>query len=155
MRAALLFLAISLTACSGDDSSDPSSSSAPCVVGKLTLIGELEGQAVSVEVDWTGRSWNQLSEPKTLDVSYGGGMVHMEWNELVAVGSTTDATGNIVMPPGAPRAGETVCGGAGSSITDRDDQFAFGLRDLSLGPTCPGSPLAGSLDGCAGDRPPP
>ena len=42
MRLALVILALLVAGCSSDDSNDPSSSSAPCVVGKLTLIGELE-----------------------------------------------------------------------------------------------------------------
>lgn len=148
-----LLLLLTATGCGSDDDSGPGGGSAPCVAEKLTLVGELEGQAVAIEIDWTSRSWNQLSSPKTLDVGYDGGSVHLEWSELIAEGDSASASGMVVMPAQAPRAGETICADGSSSIADAGDHYQFALRGLSLGPTCPGTALAGSIDGCAGDRP--
>ena len=60
------------------------------------------------------------------------------------------------MPAGSPHAGETICAGSGS-ITDQSatdgavlDNYLFTLQTLSTGPTCPGTALAGRIDGCAG-----
>jgi hypothetical protein len=58
------------------------------------------------------------------------------------------------MPASAPHAGETVCGASGTVkyeefTNDSGTDYVFTLMDLSVGPTCPGTPLAGSLAGCA------
>ena len=145
---------LALSACSSTDPDEPERSSAPCVEGKLVLVGELDGQPVSAEVDYTGYVWAQLSTPGTLDVSYAGGSVHVEWSELVSAGSTTAASGTVIPPAPAPHAGETLCAASGS-VTDEEETNPFTLRDLSLGPSCPGTPIAGSLDGCVEQRPPP
>jgi hypothetical protein len=66
------------------------------------------------------------------------------------------ATGTIVMPAGAPHAGETFCGASGNiGETDPANTGAhvnqvFTLGTLSVGPTCPGVALAGHISGCVG-----
>ena len=150
----LALLALAALGCGSSDDDGSGGGSAPCTAGMLTLVGELDGQPVAVELDWSSRSWNQLGTPKTLDVGYAGGTVHLEWSELIARGDGTAASGTIVMPADAPRAGETICAGAGTTILDADDAYRFALRGLSLGPTCPGAGVAGSIDGCVADDPP-
>jgi hypothetical protein len=132
------------------------SNAAACVANELTLAGELDGQPVAVQLDTTSSVFQQLSTPATLDVGYADGAVHLQWNNLLPIGQTTAATGTIVMPAGSPHAGETICAGSGS-ITDQSatdgaviDNYLFTLRTLSTGPTCPGTALTGSIDGCKG-----
>jgi hypothetical protein len=127
--------------------------SAPCLAGKLTLVGDLDGQPVSSEVDWTSFTWDQLTDPRHFSVTYDGGALELEWDGIVSSGNSIRASGSLVMPAGAPYAGNTICSGAGTRVADHDDVFPFVLRSLTVGTICPGTPVAGTLDGCVQDRP--
>ncbi len=147
---------MSFAAC-GSSGSATAANTAACVSQMLTLAGDLDGQAVSVQLVPTGLVFQQGTTPHTFDVSYADGALHLEWNSLVAIGGTTAAAGTIVMPAGTPHAGETICAGTGTTITDQStggssglDNELFTLQTLSSGPSCPGTALGGSIDGCIG-----
>lgn len=146
-----LLLSLAVAGCGSDDDGGGSFPSVSCKPHQLTLSGDVEGTAVAIDIPWTGLAWSQLGDPKSLDVHYDGGTVHVEWASLVGKGDSTAATGTIQMPAGAPRAGEVLCGGAGSLVADHGDGYGFHLTSLSLGPSCPGAPIAGEITGCAGD----
>ena len=143
--------------CGSSGSATSGDNTAACVSQKLTLAGELDGQSVSVQLDPTTYVFQQGTTPHTFDVGYADGALHLEWSTLVPIGGTTAATGTIVMPAGTPHAGETICAGNGTTITDQSpagsggvDNQLFTLQALSSGPSCPGTALAGSIDGCVG-----
>jgi hypothetical protein len=146
-----------LNAGCGSSGSATAANTAACVSQMLTLAGELDGQPVSVQLVPMGSVFQQGTTPHTFDVSYAAGALHLEWSTLVPIGGTTAATGTIVMPAGTPHAGETICAGNGTTITDQStggtggsDNELFTLQTLSSGPSCPGAALAGSIDGCLG-----
>jgi hypothetical protein len=124
----------------------------------MALLGELDGQHVDASTDFSQSVFQQLTLPYSLDLSTGN-LLHLEWNEFLSKGAVTAASGTVAMPAGvAPHAGETICGAAGT-FKYRDaaggaSDYIFTLTDLSLGPSCPGTSLAGSLAGCAEPLPP-
>jgi len=118
---------------------------ATCTFNKVTLVGDLDGQTVDVQVDQTGGLFQQFSLPYTMDTPFTGGMVHMEWTTLLPINRpAVSATGTIVMPAGAPHAGETFCGASGNiSETDpakhrRPRQPGLHARDAVGRPDLPG-----------------
>jgi hypothetical protein len=129
----------------------------PCATNKLTLVGEVEGQPVDLTIDLTSSTFQQLNVPYTADLGYVGGSAHLQWNiSIGADGRAVAATGNVVMPAGAPRAGETICGGKGT-IKGMDPtgmgfklSQLFTLGTLTVGATCPGMAVAGGVRGCVG-----
>ena len=137
----------------GDSGDGPTIPPATCTSGMLTLLGELDGQAVDASTPATSWSFQQLSLPHTLDVPGDGSVLHLEWTGLISIGGTGPASGRVIMPASAPHPGETICGAAGTlkdeEVSDSRTNYRFTLTDLSLGPTCPGTALAGSLAGCA------
>ena len=130
----------------------------------LTLVGDLDGQRVALETGVSSQTFLQEATANWFEVQYSGGTIHLEWPQPIGFGEPAAATGTTIMAPGTPLAGDTVCAGAGSSIgylrADTSDAasfapnyYGFKLRALSLGPPCPGAPITGSLDGCAGSAP--
>jgi len=149
---ALLALTFGAAGCGSDGPDGPQ---APCVTGELSLLGELDGQHVDGSTAFADWSFQQLTPPHSLDLPAAGGVLHLEWSPLIQVGGSGAASGWVVMPAAAPHAGETICGAGtvgyrdlGSNGTGGSDYF-FTLANLSMGPTCPGTSLAGSLAGCA------
>jgi hypothetical protein len=120
----------------------------------MALLGELDGQHVDAATAFTLWSFQQGVLPHSLDLPNDGSLLHLEWRMLLPPGVPDAATGRVVIPATAPRAGETICAASGSikyeDFTNGNGaDYIFTLTDLSSGPTCPGTPLAGSLAGCA------
>jgi hypothetical protein len=141
---------------------DAGGNAAACVLGQLTLVGELDGQPVNVQISDTSSAFQQGSTPHTFDVDYAGGTLHLEWGALIGYSQTTAATGTAVMPAGAPHAGEAICAGSGTmeyidpsgnnGNPPGPENDVFSLGTLSSGPTCPGIALAGTINGCVGEQ---
>jgi hypothetical protein len=131
---------------------------AACVANKLTLVGELDDQPVDLQIDLTSSLFQQVHVPYSTDLGYVGGSAHVQWNTMIISDRpAVAATGTVVMPPGAPHAGETICGGKGTiegtdpAGTGFKINQIFTLGTLTVGPTCPGPVLAGSIKGCVGE----
>ena len=151
-----MLLASTAAACGDSGGSGPGSNIPPatCTDGMIALLGELDGQHVDASAAFTSWIFQQGTRPYTLDLPYDGGMLHLEWNTpLFSGGAPAAASGTLVMPAAAPHAGETICGATGTTkyqdLSAGGSDHSFTLTDLSSGPSCPGSPLMGSLAGCA------
>jgi hypothetical protein len=143
-------------ACNGGNDEESGPPIATCEPGLMSLRGELGGQNVDASTTFSTWSFQQASLPHSLDLPLDGSVLHLEWTDLLQIGSTGAASGRVVMPADAPRAGETICG-AGTlrdeALPNNRSSYAFLLKDLSLGPTCPGTALTGFLNGCAATGP--
>jgi hypothetical protein len=130
-----------------------------CVAGEGTLVGTLDGQNVTAQLDLT-YAGQSFTLPYTFDLpnatlpSYSG-KVHLEYTTPIGLDQPVPITGTIVMPAGAPHAGETICVGAGMfeyqslpADSSLRTGVLFSLEDLSAGPSCPGTPLTGRMDAC-------
>lgn len=157
---ALALVALASGACGGGDGGSGSGlPPATCTAGMMALLGELDGQHVDAATAFSGWSFQQATPPHTLDLPPDGSVLHLEWTMLLPPGVSDAASGTVVMPATAPHAGELICGAGGSASYEDftnggGNDYIFTLTDLSLGPTCPGTPLAGSLAGCARAIPP-
>ena len=147
-----VLLALASGACGDGGGAGSAIPAATCTPGMLTLLGELDGQHVDAAIAASSWSFQQLSLPHTLDVPFDGSVLHLEWSTLISLGGTGAASGRVVMPANAPHPGETVCGASGTlkdqEVSSTRSDYIFTLSDLSLGPTCPGAAVAGSLAGC-------
>jgi hypothetical protein len=144
-------------------SARPAGAAAACAPLKVNLVGELDGQAVNAQLDVLSGSFQLVAPPYALDVGFfGGGTLEVAWTTAISYRQMTPATGNIVMPPGTPHAGETICAGSGATRyvdssggnggTGAPNNNFFTFDTLTVGPTCPGTAaLTGSIDGCAQD----
>jgi hypothetical protein len=144
----------------GCGSSGDNGTPAYCADKMIALMGDLDGQPVDLAVNYTSLAFQQLSMPYTFDVGYADGMLHLEWNTRFPENEGgASATGTLVMPAGAPHAGETIWGGGGTirqtTTTDgtgsRHSNYIFTLGTLSAGPTCPGTAVAGTVSACVSD----
>jgi hypothetical protein len=155
---ALALLALASAACGGSNGSGPSIPPATCTMGMLALLGDLDGQPVDASTAFSGWAFQQATTPHTLDLPFDGSLLHLEWTMLLPAGRFDVASGRVVMPATAPHAGETICGATGrvkyEDFSTNGTDYVFTLTDLSLGPTCPGASLEGSLAGCARAVPP-
>jgi len=70
--------------------------------------------------------------------------------DLEAPGASAGATAILRMPTEGPHAGEWFCAGQGTSVTMGDPQKTFTLGSLVRLGACPGTPVAGEIDGCFG-----
>ena len=153
---ALALAGIAVAGC-GDSGATGPGNKATCARSALTLVGELDGRAFDVKVAGSPL-FQQVSLPYTLDVTYNGGTLHLEWSTAVSVnGGASVATGTLVMPTGGPYVGEGLCGGSGTiSESDPDTDpfttnYPFTLRMVSRCPNFTGTTLAGGIDGCVGN----
>jgi len=94
---------VAIAGCGNLGGSDPGGNEpgnrATCIGRTLTLVGDLDGKTVDVEANTTSALLQQSSQPYTLDVSYDGGVLHMEWSAMVSInGRAASATGTLVMP---------------------------------------------------------
>ena len=152
---AAVLLALTSGAC-GDSDNGPHIPPATCTAGIVAFLGELDGQHVDASTAFSSWGFQQLTLPYSLDIPPpDGNVLHLEWTTPILENGTSAASGTAVMPATAPHAGETICAASGT-MSDRplssgggDSDYVFTLTDLSSGPTCPGTSLAGSLAGCA------
>ena len=152
---ALAILSAALAACGGGKATRSDAAAALCAIRQVSLLGDLDGQTIDATVDMDGYNFQQATPPYTLDVMYTGGTLNMQFTDLISSAMSSTATGTIVMPAVTPHAGETICAAAGTIAIEQfvgDGQaladYIFTLTDLSLGPTCPGTSVAGSMLGC-------
>jgi hypothetical protein len=131
----------------GDGDTNPAEPGA-CVEKHITVAGALDGENVDLSLAYTSFYFVNGSGGQ-LDVTYAGGALHLTLADLAAYGETVAASGTIQMPAGAPHAGEAICAGSASTITPLEEGYKFELAELSLGATCPGQVITGSLHGCA------
>ena len=133
---------------------------ATCTPFKMVLLGNLDGQMFNVAVGLDNSNFQQATLPYSYGANFGTGMVQLSFNDVISRDAGAATTGTIIMPPGTPHAGETICvggtiftttlpGGSGSI-----DYFEFSLTpmspaDASSASVCPGALLAGALSGCA------
>jgi hypothetical protein len=121
-----------------------------CRPDAIVFVGDLEGTAIPQDPHATsGGVFQQIQKPYSYDLTYDGGTLHLEWNAPLFEGRPGGATGSVVMPPGAPHAGETVCGGKGLFGYFDDNPGTtrlLDLEELSLG--CGGAAIAGALSVC-------
>ena len=117
---ALALAGMAVAGC-GDSGATGPGNKATCARSTLTLVGELDGRTFDVKVSTnTGWVFQQVSLPYTLDVSYNGGTLHLEWSTAVSVnGGASVAAGTLVMPTGGPYVGEGLCAGSGT-ISESD-----------------------------------
>ncbi len=126
------------------------------------LTGEVDGQAIDINEAPTLGGFHQSDAPPYSmfrlpnETDSVPDLVNIEltWDHVIANGETTAIAGWVLMPPGAPLAGETICAGPGSQMTiplsaeqDARGEFLFALRELSLGTACD-QPVSGQLDAC-------
>jgi hypothetical protein len=153
----LIICGLGLAACGSSGDGGPSGPTATCTANTITLAGEVDGQPVDASLFETSFLFQQVAKPYTCDVGYDGGMMHLEWNTVFPIdGPAASVTGTIVMPAGAPHATESLCAGSGN-IREHDEDGTgfhtdqiFTLGTLSVGPTCPGTAVAGTINGCTG-----
>jgi hypothetical protein len=158
-----------VVACSGTESgsngSNPASSDLPSCAGAsqslLKIEGDLEAAPVHVDQSPAGGGFSQLATGQfdtPLSVTINGmpvppapgeTEVHLQWQQTIPDGSSTAASGTVVLPSGDPRAGETVCAGQGSEVVMplSGDFMQFDLQNLRLGAACDQA-LGGRLRGC-------
>ncbi len=87
--------------------------------------------------------------PGTLDLYFAkGGKLHLEWATLVMDDQSVSATGTLTMPSQGPHPGQLYCIGAATVTPHAGYSTSFTLSSLSRG-ACPGTPVSGSLQGCA------
>jgi hypothetical protein len=143
-------------ACSG--SYDPGvsggvSAGAPiCATNTFELIGSLGGATANgFYAGPTSYAFvNALSAavPGSLDLQFGSaGAMDLQWSVLAADDRAVPATGIMTMPAEGPNATLTYC--VTGSITPRAaGGVSFAFSSIGAG-VCPGTPVSGSLRGCA------
>src|SRR5207249_137403 len=113
-------------ACGGGGGESPpaqgSSDFITCDASTVKVVGTLSGNPVDIHQSASGSGFSQLNGGDFCTQCFGGSpdpsliAVTLHWSGLVADGDTADANGNVVMPSSGPRAGETLCSGAGTRI---------------------------------------
>lgn len=137
---AFLTATLCVAGCGGDDSEedDPGTpgGNAPCQDGSISFVGRLGGGETNTLYDFSSFSFDQLADPKALDVAFGDGAgndgsIHLEWPELVANGDQTPVTGDLALPASGTSGPTTWTAGAGSALSPTgNDEYKF---SLSLG----------------------
>jgi hypothetical protein len=126
----------------------------PCSADSLTLSGTLEGASVSLT--YTGLSSYLFDDaaggqPGSLLVDFGtGGKLSLTWTMPIANGASTAAYGTLVLPAGAPLAGQSFCISAATVtlLSTSQESLSFTLSTLVSG-VCAGDSVAGTIHGCA------
>jgi hypothetical protein len=151
-RRAVLGLALGFIGCSSGSGPPLASSNAPCTAGEVSFLQQQGSTLLAVQAKVTGVFVQyEGMPPYTLLVNTDGGTteaVQVKWSSPLSYGELGGMTGTVVM------SGQTVCAGDGSTVEEVASDgasiptFQLALRTLSTGSTCPGMPLAGTLDVC-------
>jgi hypothetical protein len=124
----------------------------PCMGTGIWVKGTLEGTPIDLMQSSNGAGFSQLNggsfcslcvapDPALVDV-------HLQWMGLIADGETGAATGSIVMPTNAPRAGEKLCAGAGTKIhMVSGGILEFVILGIKAGAACD-QEVSGDIHGC-------
>lgn len=153
----LRLLALSLVglcaACGSSGQSTPTNKPT-CASGQFRLVGTLGGQAVDVTASSAGSGFTQLGMGQ-LDVGANPDpsaparpQLTLTWPQGVVDGATTSASGTLV-PSDGPLAGQTLCVGAGTTVTVNggDSGLQLELKGFASGTNCD-TPVDGDLTGC-------
>jgi hypothetical protein len=148
MRSLAALLVTTAAACGGGGPDAPD-----CGAGQVIASGDPDGGQLGISFTADNYSFvNALGgAPGTLDAQMSGTgtppQLHLEWEELVADGDSTDARGNIV-----DGAGYGNCDGGPLDSTISIDAEAGGgtfvLRHLRMGPPFCGEEITGEIVGC-------
>jgi hypothetical protein len=120
-----------------------------CQEGKVGLSGDADGVGIELSAPKTGHALVQTTDPATYSIQFDGGNLDFTWTGgPIAVGQSTPTTGTLRVN------GTTYCFASGTITLGGDGGFdEFQVGDLSEsadnGVTCPGTAVAGSLEGCA------
>ncbi len=99
----LVLTLLAPAACSSSDggSSAPVADTPACGAGRtLVLEGTLDGKPVSQTLMTQGYFLDQLSNPKSANVPFGGGKMNLGWTTIVADGETAPLAGAVLQLPG-------------------------------------------------------
>src|SRR5262245_32741852 len=113
---ALALAGVALGGCGGSGGNGRANR-ATCDGGVLSLVGDLDGRPFDVKVTTNSGSlvFQQDALPYTLDVSYNGGTLHLEWSTAVSLnGAPSAATGTFVMPYDGPTVSDPICAADGT-----------------------------------------
>jgi hypothetical protein len=123
-----------------------------CMQSSVALVGTLEGAKADGCFSMSWHTIDQSVSPSSMEVEFGTeGKVHMQWTGLLSDGMSTPATGTLKMPAEGASAGKQFCVDTGSfamfEVGLGERVYTFALSKLSSGATCPGTAVAGSLQG--------
>ena len=120
-----------------------------CAANTVQLDGTVGGTAVHQSGAPTSYAFNNAFGPTHGAVSIGfgdSGVVDLAWADLVADDHTTAANGSLLLSTSSP-----YCIKA-ATLTPKTDAegggVSFSLTTLTSG-ACPGTPIDGSVEGCA------
>ena len=123
----VLALALLAPAACSSSSDNDGGSSAPvadtptCGAGRtLVLEGTLDGKPVSQTLMTQGYFLDQLSNPKSANVPFGGGKMNLGWTTIVADGETAPLTSAVLQLPGETSEHITSSGTIYLGPTERD-----------------------------------
>ena len=149
--------ALALVAACADDGSTLEVAIEDCQPGRLRYIHDLalDGGVTSGNGDLTitGHAFSNVlgaGALGTLDLHGPGGvtLVHVEFEDLLAVGETVDARGSVKLVDQGIEAGNCETAGFTGRISDFGDGWRFTFVDLHASPFCGGATLRGSFAGC-------
>jgi hypothetical protein len=137
---------------SGDQA--PASQAPTCEEGQFRLQGTLGDQSVDLTESSAG---GELTPLDSGELQTGGQLdptgptttaLDLTWAHGVVNGSSTDASGTLVMTSG-PFAGQTLCVGQGTRVTllNNDMGVTLQLAGFASGASCD-APIVGALSGC-------
>jgi hypothetical protein len=155
-RSSVLVLVCALfpVACGSSGGQETTSQALTCEAGQFRLQGTLGDQSVDITESSAGGGLTQTDsgEFQTGGQLYPTGptttALDLMWAHGVVNGSSTDASGTLVMTSG-PRTGETLCVGQGTRVTILNDDSGISLQlaGFASGAACD-APIAGALSGC-------
>jgi hypothetical protein len=139
--------------CGSSGDRAPTPPALTCEAGQFRLQGTLGDQSVDLTESSAGGELTQLD---TGELQTGGQLdptaqpttaLDLMWAHGVLNGSTTDASGTLVMTSG-PYAGQTLCVGQGTQVTLLNGGgVSLELAGFASGATCDAA-IAGALSGC-------
>ena len=155
-RSSLLVLVCALfpAACGSSGGQETMSQAPTCEAGQFRLQGTLGDQSVDLTESSAGGGFSQTDSG---EFQIGGQpyptaptttALDLVWAHGVLDGSSTDASGTLVMTSG-PFAGETLCVGQGTRVTVLNGEAGLSLQlaGFASGGGCD-APVAGALSGC-------
>ena len=125
-----------------------------CQSGQFRLLGELGGQPLDLTASSAGSGLSQIGmgeltinanpDPTAPERS----QLDLTWPQGLVDGASSAASGTLI-PVDGPLAGQTLCVGAGTTVTIRtgDNGVGFELKGFASGANCE-TPVDGDVNGC-------
>jgi hypothetical protein len=125
-----------------------------CQSGQFRLLGELDGQTVNLTASSTGSGLSQVGVGElTVDANPDPSaparpQLDLTWPQGLIDGASSAASGTLI-PVDGPLAGQTLCVGAGTTVTVRtgNNGVGFELKGFASGANCE-TPVDGDVYGC-------